>query len=105
MSEIGHNSEALAGDWIALARSTASHWVVGFGKPVKPADPKRGAYSRGEAWIDLIMLARWKPGSENNKGRKIDMEAGELQGGYDYLAKRWDTIDLVVGFCCIAFCQ
>lgn len=87
---IGDNSEAVAGDWVALARSTATHWLVGFGQPVKPADPKRGAFSRSEAWIDLIMLARWKPGQENNKGRKVDLDVGQLQGGYDFLADRWN---------------
>jgi len=87
---IGDNSEAAVGDWIALARSTAEHWLVGFGQPVKPADKKRGAFSRGEAWIDLIMLARWKPGQENNKGRKVDLDSGQLQGGYEYLAGRWN---------------
>lgn len=87
---IGDNSEAVIGDWIALSRNMADHWVVGFGKPVKPADSKKGSYSRGEAWIDLIMLARWKPGQENNKGRKIDLDAGQLQGGYEFLASRWN---------------
>jgi hypothetical protein len=36
------------------------------------------------------MLARWKPGQENNKGRKVDLGVGQLQGGYEYLSERWN---------------
>lgn len=86
----GHNSAAVAGNWIALSRDTATHWLVGFGQPVKPANPERGAHSRGEAWIDLIMLARWKSGVELNKGRKVPLGVGQLQGGYSFLALRWN---------------
>lgn len=84
------NSEAVMGNWIALSRDVAGHWLVGFGQAVPPANPNRGAYSRSEAWIDLIMLARWKAGTEVNKGKKIDLEIGQLQGGYSFLALRWN---------------
>lgn len=97
MSSIGHNSQA--SNWIALSRDMASHWLVGFGQPVKPVNPSRGSHSRAEAWIDLIMLARWKSGAEVNKGRKVEMEIGQLQGGYSFLALRWNwTVKQVRAF-------
>lgn len=85
--------------WIAVSRMLPEHPVVGFGQPVKPDNPNKGAFSRAEAWLDLIMLARWKDGTERNRGRSVQMEAGQLQGGYSFLAKRWNwTLKTVRNF-------
>jgi hypothetical protein len=99
MSSVGHSSESICGNWIAVSREMRDHYLVGFGQPVKPDDPKRGAFSRAEAWLDLIMLARWKDGTEMNKGRRTEMRAGQFQGGYSFLASRWNwTIQTVRTF-------
>lgn len=99
MSSVGHNSESICGNWIAVSREMRDHYLVGFGQPVKAADSKRGAFSRAEAWLDLIMLARWKDGVEVNKGRKTEMRAGQFQGGYSWLASRWNwTVQTVRTF-------
>jgi hypothetical protein len=83
--------ENIAGNWIAVARNVRTHHLVGFGQPVKPADPKRGAYSKTEAWLDLLMLAAWKEGVPvMNKGQKMTLGTGQLMAGYSWLADRWN---------------
>lgn len=85
--------------WIALQRAIRTHHIVGFGQPVKPAEDGRGAHSRAEAWIDLIMLACHKTTVWMNKGRKVELQTGELPGAYSYLAKRWNwTVKTVRNF-------
>lgn len=76
--------------WVALARSSRFHKRVGMGKPVKPADAKRGAYSKFEAWVDLIMMACHSSAEWLNKGREVGLESGQLAGGYSFLADRWN---------------
>lgn len=99
MNFMGHNFQAVASNWIAVSRDVRDHHLVGFGQSVKPANPKKGAFSRAEAWLDLIMLARWKDGPETNKGRRFEMLAGQLQGGYSFLADRWNwTVQTVRTF-------
>jgi hypothetical protein len=85
--------------WIALARSSRFHPIVGCGQPVKPADAARGSYSRFEAWVDLLMLACHKTSVWMNKGHKVELQAGELPGAYSFLASRWNwTVKTVRGF-------
>lgn len=76
--------------YVKVYRATVDHPLVRFGQPVKPADPKRGAYSRSEAWLDLIMLARWKDGKELNKGRTITILIGQLQAAGSFLETKWN---------------
>ena len=78
------------GGWIALARSARFHPVVGMGQPVKPADPQRGAYSKFEAWVDLIMMACRAPADWMNKGRQVELQTGQLTGGLSWLGDRWN---------------
>jgi len=93
---IGHNSGAVAGNWIAISRDMRDHPIVGFGQPVKPADPKRGAFSRAEAWMDLIMEARWAPGQINNKGKVVELARGALMAARSWLASRWNWTENTV---------
>jgi hypothetical protein len=78
------------GNWIALSRDVLSHPVVGAGQPVKPREPSRSAYSRCEAWIDLLCLAQYKPARINNKGEVVTLLVGQLMGARSYLAGRWN---------------
>lgn len=85
--------------WVAISRALPDHDVVGFGQPVKAADAKRGAFSKGEAWIDLICMARYGVGTERNKGVRMELAAGQMLKGYSWLASRWNwTLKQVRGF-------
>lgn len=83
--------------WIAVSRDMRDHPIVGFGQPVKAANPDRGgAYSRAEAWLDLIMTAAWQQKKVCNKGRTILLKRGELQGARKWLAERWNWTEMTV---------
>lgn len=101
MSKVGHNNPPAdqGGGWVAIRRAMREHWLVGFGQPVKPCDPERGAYSRAEAFIDLIMECRYEAGTVNNNGRKMRIQPGQLLGAVSWLAARWNwTPKTVRGF-------
>jgi hypothetical protein len=100
---IGHNNPPTEDDvrheregWIAIHRAMRSHWLVGFGQPVPPADPERGAHSRGEAFIDLIMECRYAEGTVNNGGVKMVIQPGQLVGAVSWLASRWNWTPMTV---------
>tara|TARA_R110002110_G_scaffold71863_1_gene191629 strand:+ start:119 stop:1144 length:1026 start_codon:yes stop_codon:yes gene_type:complete len=95
MSDIGHNNPpgdeaASPGGWVKVYRESRDHHLVGHALPVKPADPKRGASSRGEAWQDLIMEAQYSKGRADIKGETIWLDVGQLLAARSYLAKRWN---------------
>jgi hypothetical protein len=90
MSAIGHNSRTMPGNWLAINRDIEKHPIVGFGQPVKPADPKRGSYSRGEAWQSLLFQAQFAPGEMENKGRTVLLDRGQLMAGLQHLADKWN---------------
>lgn len=79
-----------ADGWIAVARRMRSHWLVGFGHTVEAMDPSRGAYSRAEAWLDLIMECRYSSGTVTNGGRRMELRPGQLVGATSWLASRWN---------------
>lgn len=105
-SEVGdrfaHNSANVEdwrvnpGDWIALCRRVEFHPVVGYGCNVKPADPRRGSYNRGEAWNSLLFLAAFKPGQVNNRGQVMSLDVGQLIGARAFLAERWNWTEKAV---------
>lgn len=96
--EIGHNGGPPIEDsafpsregFVAIARALRDHWLVGFGQAVQPADEDRGAFSRAEAWIDLIMECRYREGAVNNNGKKMVLRKGQLVGAASWLANRWN---------------
>lgn len=99
MSGIGHNRPPVfSGDagWVAIARAIRSHWLVGFGQPVKPADPSRGSHSRNEAFVDLVMECRYEAGTVNNGGRRMAIQPGQLIGAVSWLASRWNWTPMTV---------
>jgi hypothetical protein len=93
---IGHNKpphaewEANPSGWIAISRELLDHPIVGAGKPVTPADQRRGAYSRMEAWVDLLRLAKYKSTRVPNRGRLVTLDAGQMVGSQRWLAERWN---------------
>ena len=96
MSMIGHNGGPSMGNWVSISRDIESHPVVGFGQPVKPADPSRGSYSKAEAWMFLLFRAKWESAREVNRGRSMMIHRGELQAARSWLAKCWNWTEKTV---------
>lgn len=46
-------------------------------------------FSRGQAWIDLIMLANHKPGAVRKRGILVKIDRGQVGWSERELAKRW----------------
>lgn len=46
-------------------------------------------FTRGQAWVDLIGLARFKPGHVRLKGMRIDLQRGQLARSEVSLSERW----------------
>lgn len=78
------------GNWFAVSRMIFEHYVVGAGQPVAPRDPKRGAYSKMEAWLWLVASAAYEPRKVMNKGREMELQPGQLMGAYSYLSEQWN---------------
>lgn len=78
------------GNWFAVSRMVFDHYIVGAAQPVKPADAKKGSYSKMEAWLDLIAMAAYEPSKIMNKGREQSLQPGQMMGGYAFLAERWN---------------
>ena len=78
------------GNWFAVSRMMFEHYVVGAGHAVAPDDPSRGAYSKMEAWLDLIAMAAYEKTAIMNKGREQEILPGQLMGAHTYLARRWN---------------
>lgn len=97
---IGHNSAPgwarNPGGWIAVSRDIRNHPLVGFGLSVPPHDPSRGSSSRNEAWMDLIMMAAFKPQAVVNRGRETMLDVGQLVGARSWLANRWNWSEKTV---------
>lgn len=46
-------------------------------------------FSRGQAWVDLVGLARFKPGYVRLRGKRIDLAVGQIAWSQRQLAQRW----------------
>lgn len=46
-------------------------------------------FSRGQAWIDLLLLANWAEGFFYVRGTKIELKRGQLAGSMEFLGGRW----------------
>ena len=46
-------------------------------------------FTRGQAWLDLIHLAKWKAGKTVIRGNTIYLARGQLAGSSVFLAERW----------------
>jgi hypothetical protein len=77
--------------YVLIGRELRDHPLVGFGRSSTPADPiKRFCYSKGEAWLDLIMECRYEAGRVNNGGRLMEIQPGQLIGAVSWLGSRWN---------------
>ena len=64
--------------WIPVCRQIQEHWLW-----------KEKPFSKGQAWIDLIMLANWEDKKTPYKGEIITCERGVVNLSISYLADRW----------------
>lgn len=64
--------------WISLHRSLQDHWLW----EEKP-------FSKGQAWIDLLMLANHEDHKKRYKGDIITCKRGEVDRSILWLAERW----------------
>lgn len=46
-------------------------------------------FSRGQAWVDLLLLANHKPGFYYLRDHKINLERGQIGWSFNNLAARW----------------
>lgn len=46
-------------------------------------------FSRGQAWVDLMMLANYRDGYIRVRGRRVDVQAGCVARSQNTLATRW----------------
>jgi len=46
-------------------------------------------HSTGQAWVDLIMMAAWKPTSKQIKRTTFKIERGQIVASIRYLSSRW----------------
>lgn len=64
--------------WVKLNRSVAEHWVW-----------KEKPYSKGQAWVDIILSANHKAAKMALKGKVINLERGQQARSEITLADTW----------------
>lgn len=65
-------------NWIKLNRSIMEHWLW-----------SGETFSRGQAFIDLLLLAAYADHKVMSQGRMIDVKRGSMITSVRYLAGRW----------------
>lgn len=46
-------------------------------------------FTRGQAWVDLILLAEWKDNTGYSRGKTVERKRGEVHRSQVWLADRW----------------
>lgn len=64
--------------WVKLDRAILDHWIW-----------KEKPFTKGQAWVDLILLANHKDKKVAYKGEIIICKRGEVNRSITELAKRW----------------
>ena len=72
MAENGNN-------WIKLNRSITDHWLWSSGE----------TFSRGQAFIDLLLMVAYADHKVMSQGKMIDLKRGSMVTSIRYLADRW----------------
>lgn len=65
-------------NWVKTNRELKDHWLW-LSEP----------FTKGQAWMDLIMLARWKDGKSIHRGRLLYRKRGDVCCSLSHLAVRW----------------
>ena len=68
----------MSGGWIKLNRTLLDHALW-----------KGERYTKGQAWVDLIMLANYKPGFFMVRGNVVNVDRGQVGWSQRNLSKRW----------------
>ena len=50
---------------------------------------KEKPFSKGQAWVDLLMMARWKDGEQIHRGQVYHRRRGDVCCSLSFLAERW----------------
>jgi hypothetical protein len=79
------NYKRLTTGYFAVHRSIFDHPSLGPGNAVKPADPRRGAHSRMEAFLDLIARAAHAPHKNG-----VTLDRGQAVVCLPALADQWN---------------
>lgn len=66
-------------NWIKLNRSITDHWLWTSGE----------TFSRGQAFIDLLLMAAYADHPVMSQGKKINLKRGSMVTSIRYLADRW----------------
>lgn len=64
--------------WFAVDRDIQNHWLW-----------KDKPFARGQAWIDLLLMARFADGKDYYNGHMIERKKGTVYTSVGFLAKRW----------------
>lgn len=64
--------------WIKIDRQLKDHWIWTGEK-----------FTRGQAWVDLLMLTNWEDATMVFNGQITHVERGQLMTTIGFLAKRW----------------
>ena len=65
-------------NWVKLYRSLMNHEIW-------TEEP----FTRGQAWVDLIMMATFKETDNVYRGNLMKLSAGSIRTSISYLARRW----------------
>lgn len=72
------DKELPAGGWVAISRDLLHNWVWTGER-----------YSRGQAWVELILLACWADDTTLYRGQLVHIGRGQVRASINWLAKRW----------------
>ena len=64
--------------WFAVDRGIQNHWLW-----------KDKPFARGQAWIDLLLMARYADGKDYYNGHMIERKKGTVYTSIAFLSKRW----------------
>lgn len=67
-------------NWVKVYRSLMNHDIWLDGEP----------FTRGQAWVDLIMMACFKETDNAYRGKLLHLSRGSIRTSVPYLAKRWN---------------
>ena len=67
-----------ANGYIKLHRTIANHWIW-----------KDKPFSKGQAWVDILLLATWKDSKELYRGKLVQRSPGEVSASILWFADRW----------------
>lgn len=64
--------------YIKLERSLMDNWLW-----------KDKPFAKGQAWVDLLLMATWKENKEMYQGKLVQRKPGEIACSIEWLADRW----------------